>query len=201
MKQNIKALLVTSLAVVAAPASAQDWAGAYGGATASRHSGTGTDYLDGNVFDGGYTNPFDRTGNMLGVFAGYRWQNGNIVFGPEISASFGAIRMDGVPENKVTDTQSIQVKVGYATDRALFSVGLGYAAANVDPRCVVECGSASLSGRTISVGVDYLVTDKIFLGASVTNKSFGKGTYEILSPVWELDGDDTALELRVGYNF
>ena len=123
------------------------------------------------------------------------------MFGPELAYSSGSLEMEGIPENKITDTQSVHMKVGYAMERILVSAGIGYFQGNLDPRCVVQCGSAKIDGASFTFGVDYMVTDKVFIGAAVNRRSFGKSTYAILSPDWEVDGDDTAVELRVGYNF
>lgn len=203
-KLPIVSLLTSALALVAVPATAQDWSGPYGGASVSIHNGTNTDYFQGGVYDStndGYDNPYGRDGNMVNVFGGFRWQNGNMVFGPELAFSSGALKMEGIPENKITDTQSVQMKVGYAMERVLVSAGVGYFKGNLDPRCVVQCGSAKISGASFSIGVDYLLTEKAFVGAALNTRSFGKATYELLGPDWEVDGDDTSVELRVGYNF
>lgn len=189
------------MSMIALPVFAQDWNGAYGGASFGLHNGTNTDYFEGEVFDGGYDNPYTREGTMTGLFAGYRWQQGNLVFGPELSYSVGSLEMEPFPDNEVNQTQAITFRAGYAVDKALVSVGIGYFQSNLDPACVDVCGSAQLEGPSVGIGIDYVVTDSLFIGANVTYRTFGKATYEILSPDWEVDGDDTAIEIRIGYNF
>lgn len=193
-----------AMSFFATQALAQDWSGAYGGASLSIHNGSSTDYYQGGVYDSsndGYDNPYSRDGNMFSIFGGYRWQSGDIVFGPEVAFSSGALKMEGVPENKITDTQSVHMRVGYAMDNILVSAGVGYFRGSLDPRCVTTCGSAKISGASFTLGADYMLTEQAFVGAAVSTRSYDNATYELLSPDWEVGGKDSSLELRVGYNF
>ena len=198
--KNIHIVAGVLLAAVATKAPAQDWSGAYIGASVGTYEGTGADYNEGVLFEGEYDNPFDRNGNMTSLFAGYRWQNENIVFGPEIAYSSGSLEMESNPNNEITDTQAIQMKVGYAADRLLLSAGFGFVRSTVSPACVDTCGVAEMNGTSLSLGADYMLNEQAFVGVALSRRSYERATYEILEG-WEVDGDDTAIELRIGYNF
>lgn len=201
--RKAKASLVAALLTLAAlPAQAQDWTGAYIGASASSHSGTNTEYESGmQTTPTEYTNPYDRSGTMRNLFAGYRIQNEAFVYGAEISRSTGALRMpEPYTENNISDYTTIMGKVGYAQDDVLFSAGLGYFQGTMKPKCIDVCGIAELSGFAISLGVDYLVTENVTIGTAVTRRTFGKAPFNTLTQ-FETSGNDTAVEFRIGYNF
>ena len=198
-----KASLAAALLTLAAlPVQAQDWSGAYVGASASSHTGTNTEYLNGVATTPvDYDNPFTRSGTLRNLFAGYRIQNDAMVYGAEISRSTGALRMpEPFTENNISDYTTLMGKVGYAQEKTLFSAGLGYFQGTLTPKCLDACGIAELSGLAISLGVDYLVTENITIGAAVTRRTFDKAPFKKL-PVYSYAGNDTGIELRVGYNF
>lgn len=209
MLNRIFFALTASLGALSAQyASAQDWSGLYVGASVSAHGGTNTDYFNG-VLDtppagSTYTNPADRSGNMVGLHFGYRFQNGNFVFGPELSYSKGNLRMEGLEDNKITQYKTVMLKGGYAIDRVLLSAGIGYFEGDLEPRCVSVCGVANINGLALSVGADLMVTESVTLGAVITRREFDDAVYPLLeidTPGFRTDGDDTAFEFRVGYKF
>ena len=199
-KASLAAALLTLAAV---PAQAQDWTGAYVGASASSHSGTNTEYWDGvTITPVNNPNPFTRSGTMRSLYAGYRIQNDALVYGAEVSRSTGALRMpEPFPNNKTSDYTTLMGKVGYAQDDVLFSAGLGYFKGTIEANVVEQFGVADISGVAMSLGVDMLVADNVTIGAAVTRRTFGKATFSKASSSYEFEGNDTAVELRVGYNF
>ena len=202
-KHKEKVILATALLTLAAlPAQAQDWTGAYVGASASSHTGTNTEYLNGVATTPvDYDNPFTRSGTLRNLFAGYRIQNDAMVYGAEISRSTGALRMaEPYPKNHISDYTTLMGKVGYAQNSALFSAGLGYFQGTLKPACIDICGVADISGLAVSLGVDVLVSDNVTVGAAVTRRTFDESTFKKL-PQYGTSGNDTAFEFRVGYNF
>ena len=68
------------LLVTASPALSQDWSGPY--------AGGGLSYDSITVFDLDYGDvPVDLNGAGLGLFGGYNFQSGNLVYGAELSAT------------------------------------------------------------------------------------------------------------------
>lgn len=198
-----KALLATALLTLAAlPAQAQDWSGAYAGASASTHSGTNTDYENGVLATPtDYDMPYTRSGTMRSLHAGYRIQNDALVYGAEVSHSTGALRMpEPYSRNHVSDYTTLMGKVGYAQSNILFSAGLGYFQGTLKPACINVCGVADISGAAMSLGIDVLVIDNVTIGVAITRRTFEKEPFKKLTQ-YETAGNDTAFEFRVGYNF
>ena len=189
-----KASLAAALLTLAAlPAQAQDWTGAYVGASASSHSGMTSDYNSGVT--GG---AFERSGSMKGVFGGYRIQRGDFVYGAELSHSTGKLPLSVYEVNYTSDYSTGIVSVGYAVENVLFSAGIGYFNGTVIGNDITF-PEANISGTVLRLGADVLVTEKVTVGAAISRRTFGKARYE--NSTFEVAGDDTALELRVGYNF
>lgn len=80
-------LTAAVVAATSTSAFAQDWSGAYAGIGFSQHSGENTDKENGVVDTEFLPNPFKRNGSMTSYFAGYRLQNGNFAYGPELSVN------------------------------------------------------------------------------------------------------------------
>ncbi|MDG1354074.1 MAG: outer membrane beta-barrel protein [Sulfitobacter sp.] len=196
-----KASLAAALLTLAAlPAQAQDWTGAYIGAGASSHSGTNTDFFNGALATG-FQNPDNRSGSMKSIHAGYRYQVENVVYGVELSRASGRLEMETVPGNHISGTTTALAKIGYATDNILLSMGVGYFEGKLVPNCVASCGTADISGLALSIGADYAFESGMTVGAAIIRRENRKGAYSLLSGDHVNKGTDTALELRVGYNF
>lgn len=110
--------------------------------------------------------------NSFGLFAGYRYQfSSNVVTGIEARYSKGDF----------ADVAAIEGQLGYAFGRALVYGAAG--AAHADGG----------NGWQAAVGLDYAITDSLFVGARYTKQDFGD-----LSG-WKADSD--AVSLRVGFRF
>jgi len=196
-----KASLAAALLTLAAlPAQAQDWTGAYVGASVSSHSGTSTDYLN-SVLGTGYVNPDNRSGSMTSMHAGYRYQVENVVYGIELSRASGRLELEATPTNHIPGTTTALAKIGYAQDNFLFSLGVGYFSGKITPNCLAACGETDISGLALSVGADYAFENGMTVGASVTKRNNRNDNHYPLLTGYEHKGADTAVELRVGYNF
>ncbi|MEZ5769683.1 MAG: hypothetical protein R3D80_20065 [Paracoccaceae bacterium] len=130
-----------------APQPVADWAGFYAGGTGGIQSGTITP---------GFT--FDAT--TYGGFAGYNMQSGNLVYGVEIAAQTGTIRL---PPSFDLD---------YVVDaKAVSATGdLGDALLYASSYTTTDTGLLGLtaSGWNAGAGLDYAVTDQFFLGGEYT---------------------------------
>ena len=103
---NILFTSIAALALTGTVALAQDgsaWDGAYGGVTASSHSG---DML---YDDGG---AFDLDGNSVGLIPGYNRSSGALVYGGELSYSDGDVEEVGNPGFLFTSFLDVQARVG-----------------------------------------------------------------------------------------
>lgn len=138
---------VTPDPVVSAPAPivVNDWTGPYVGAIGGWATGerVGVDDFDGLVY---------------GAFAGYNYQLDNgFVLGGEVAGSVGEVEWAGGGTRDATYID-VKAKAGYAVDRALIYVSGGYTFASYD-------GGDEGGGFNVGGGVDFLLTDNIFVGA------------------------------------
>lgn len=164
--------------VVVAPQVA-DWSGFYAGlgygkAIGSLDDGTSTDFEDGTGVSG---------------FVGYNWQSGNVVYGGELAyTGLNDMTLTGAPDTKLNNAVDLKARVGYAAGRVMPYLSLGYSMAKLD----VGGTSSDLTGVSYGLGVDYLVTDNVFIGADYTKRELSGDGY---------DADPSTFGLRIGYKF
>lgn len=133
-------------------ASVVSWAGFYAGGLA----GMGTGKV-GNAGEMDSDLPsFDVT--RYGAFAGYNYAFGNgLVAGAEIAYSMGDWAQDGT----TTTYLDLKGRIGFELDRALIYVSGGYTLGTLTYEDETFRDGA---GWNAGVGIDYLVTDGVFLG-------------------------------------
>ncbi|WP_127110047.1 outer membrane protein [Pararhodobacter zhoushanensis] len=171
--------------VYTAPA-AYDWSGAYVGLQVGSMSPRGSSTA-GSAND----DPFDSSSGF-GVFGGYQWQHGGLVFGGEL----GYTRFDGefvnFPGFFIGNIAEARARVGYAFDRVLVSASLGYASQTYSG------ASYDLTGVTYGLGVDYAATDSVVLGLEYVVRNLDGGSVGIGD---QLSVDDQSVRLRVSFHF
>jgi outer membrane immunogenic protein len=162
---------------------AYSWSGAYFGVD------VGHGWLDGDFSLGGVTASDDFDGATLGGFVGYNWQFSNgFVAGIEgdLSYNFNENEYLGAVDIGTDWAGSVRGKVGYALDRALVYAAGGWTATNgyinIDALNIDE--NETFHGWTIGAGVDYAVTDNLFLRGEYryndfTNKDINLGGIDI----------------------
>ena len=133
-----------------APVAAPLWEGFYVGALAGMMTGDSTDTGTSTPT----VDPFD--GYLFGGFAGYNYQmDSGLVIGPEVAVLMG--NMDFGTSTLGVTLVDLKARVGYAAGKALVYASGGYTLANYD-------NGDQGAGWNVGVGVDYLVTDHIFIG-------------------------------------
>ena len=191
-------LAVPTEPVVAAPAPmVYDWSGGYAGlgltyGRASYRSGT-SEIID----DIGLTgNDFWPSGSGLGIggFAGFNWQDGNMVYGVEGHLSGHRMRgstgfeaeeiIEGRARTEVRSLASLRARVGLAQDRTLFFVTAGPAIGNVrhsgstdDFGGVSVSQSRSVSGLMIGVGIEHALAGGWHVRGDLEHYRFGKRNF------------------------
>lgn len=206
MNVNFKLTQICLSAVIITAAStnafAQDWSGAYAGISLSQHQGDYTDYINNEkVVISGVTWPAKRSGDMVGLYGGYRIQTGSFVVGPELAFRSGDLTYELAPGNKIPNLKSLGVKAGYILGNSLVSIGASYFSGSISPTSVETNGKADFSGTEFSIGFDYLVTDDVTLGLVATTRSFDGARYSLVQTDYETRAEDSSIELRLGYNF
>ena len=168
-----------------------DWSGFYAGATGSFVTGgTGT-YL--YPFAG---DSYDLSGPGYGGFGGYNIQRGRFVFGGEVVAQAGTAKLANLTQAHFTYLVDAKARAGWAVGKGLVYGFAGYSVggwANLN-----EANTAAPAGLNYGAGVDYRITERLFLGAEYIHRdttgwfaSNGNG----INPVFD------AVQLRLGMDF
>jgi len=193
MKKLLSSLVLTGV-LLAPTAQAADWNGAYAGlAGASATADADFFYLD--VQNNG---PWESEGTIFGGFAGYNVQNGNFVFGGEISYMVGELL---APDDSFYDNLlDVKARAGYAAGSALIYGTAGYSTYDISELYAAP-DSDPLTGFGYGVGFDMMVTEKIFVGLEYFTRAIeGDLTYPT-DPNWSIEGNATTITARVGMNF
>jgi opacity protein-like surface antigen len=179
------------VAPVAPVVQAVDWTGGYVGLSFGAASGDAD--LPATSFD------YDD-GTSVGIFGGYNVQSGSLVYGGELGYSSVS---DVVYAGAGTDNEStfdsmvdLRGRLGYAAGNALLYGALGYAWGET----TINGVDTSADGWTFGVGVDYLVSDAVFVGLDWTSRNLD-GTYEGTDETFDFDTSLNTLGLRVGLKF
>jgi outer membrane immunogenic protein len=170
------------------------WDGAYIGALG------GAAWLKGDYDFGTSSASRNKTGGLLGAFAGYNYQLGNnVVLGVDGDFSYNWNEASVRGNDVGTDwSGSARARVGYAFDDALIYGAAGWTASRgyIDPATSGK-KTKTLNGYTLGAGVDYKVTQNIFARAEYRFNDFGT---EKIGGV-NFDNKQHAVILGVGYKF
>ena len=163
------------------------WDGFYAGAAAGWTTGDFTISPPGT--------PIDNDGYGYGGFLGYNYvMDGGFMIGGEVAASMFSI--DGTGGSPEVDGTMFDAKlrVGFEVDRALVYVSGGYSmlTGEYNPGTVDIEGT----GWNVGAGVDYLVTDSVFVGAEYVYRDMESSTG---TPAWE--STSHAFTVRAGIKF
>ena len=179
------------VAPVAPVVQSVDWTGGYVGL--SFGAATGNADVPTTSFD------YDD-GTSLGIFGGYNVQSGSLVYGGELgysSVSDVVYAGAGTGNESTFDSMlDLRGRLGYATGNALLYGALGYAWGDA----TIAGSDVSADGWTFGLGVDYLVSDAVFVGLDWTSRNLD-GTYEGAAETFDFDTSLNTLGLRVGMKF
>ena len=176
--------------VAAIAAGITDWSGAYAGVTGGFiTNGTGT-YL--------YPNPgdvYDISGSMYGVFGGYNIQRGSLVYGGEVAAQFGTYELDNGFGSHFSNMFDAKARVGYVLGKAMMYGFAGYSFGHFDNQNTA--GTTTPNGLNYGAGIDYLVSDRLFLGLEYIGRDM-TGWFENTAGINPNFG---TVQLRAGMKF
>lgn len=180
------------VAPVAPAVEAVDWTGGYVGLSFGAASGDAE--ADGLSFD--YDN-----GTAASILAGYNIQNGSFVYGAELGYTSVSDMVLSGEENGGDDTfdslVDLRGRLGYSTGNALFYGALGYAWADTT---INGTDSASADGLSLGLGVDYLVTETVFVGLDYTSRNL-EGSNDNPDNAFDFDTSMDTVSFRVGLTF
>ena len=168
----------------AAPANSPDWTGFYAGVNFGMSSG--------EMFDIGGPYVLNSDANQISGFLGYRRDLGNYVIGGEISTSVSVdMYQEAFPTwafNRVSDAR---VTFGRDLGRTLIYVAGGYTNVGFD----VNASSYVYDGWNAGVGVDFMATDRLMIGAEYIWRSVSR------TDARSWTGDFGTIQLRAGFRF
>ncbi|MGG7519080.1 outer membrane protein [Allorhizobium undicola] len=180
-------------AAVETPA-AFSWAGGYAGV----HGGYG--WLDMKLSSGGASASDDFDGGRLGGFAGWNFDVGhNVIVGIEGDLNYDWNENDYSGIKLGTDVSgSARARVGYALDRALVYAAGGWTATrgHLDNTGSVD-GHTTFNGWTVGAGVDYALTNRIFVRGEYRYNDFAS---KDLSGI-DIDMKQHVVNVGVGVKF
>lgn len=176
-----------------APATGVDWSGPYAGLSYGRTSGSF------EIASGTVLNYLD--GHATGVFLGYNLQRGQLVFGGELSYATvsGMVADDAGFGNDDTLDSLLELRgrLGVSLGNALVYGAVGLSKGNYTINTVDK---PTASGTSVGLGMDYLLTDQIFVGIDYTRRKMD-GSNDNPGNTFDFDGPTESMSLRLGMSF
>jgi opacity protein-like surface antigen len=150
--------------------------------------------IDGSITNAPLTSAFDA-GTTLGLSGGYNWQAGSLVFGGEVRflRSNDLTWPAGGGIAAYESLFDVRGRAGYAVGGFMVYGALGYSWGTVAPTAP---NPVDTDGMNFGIGVEYNVTERIFLGADYTRRDLG-GSNALSTFETEID----TLSLRGGLRF
>lgn len=169
------------------PVVEEDWTGAY--------AGVQLDYIADGTAEG-LGIEFEVEGHLIGIFAGYRYDLGNVVVGGEIDYMIGSGDVffvgtePGAGSERDYELLRVGAEVGYDLGDALVYGTVGFADIAIEGNTVSE-GTGYFAG----IGVDYRVSSAVTVGVEALYHEFDDWNDE--TDLAEI----TTIGLNVAYNF
>ena len=169
------------------------WSGFYAGGTIGKQSIDLSKHEQAKVgWTGGgfpiyenFVTRLDDSDTTYGLFAGYRHQFGNrVVAGAEASYTRTGKLFE---DSRAIETWAVEGQLGYAVGRALPYAAAGYAQV---------AGEDALS---VSLGLDYAITDRVIIGAKYTR--YDVGEVKGIDSIKGFEADSDMVSLRAAIKF
>ncbi len=175
-----------------APAPVKNWAGAYLGGYGS--------------YDWGRFGDGDRDGDLGGgVYGGYNFQSGQIVYGVEADVGYNG--EESSPQADIDGEAgwngSLRARVGYDMNPFLIYGTAGLALQDNELTNTVTGASDSKTavGYTVGAGAEAFVTDNITARVEYRYTDFGSDTYDIGGSPVSSGYDDHSVKVGIGVKF
>jgi opacity protein-like surface antigen len=172
---------------IAPTSNVTDWSGSYVGLSYSSVDGTLTYNNQTTVYE-------ILEDSAIGVFAGYNWQSGNLVYGSELNVTERLVGLTGFPTEYLGNTIELRGRGGYAIGDTLAYGFLGYSKSDFTN----SQGTWDVDGVTYGLGVDYMVTTSIFAGLEFSNRELSGAT---VNAGQKQESSIDMISLRLGYKF
>ncbi len=148
-------------------------------------------------------NSIGTDGFLLGGFAGYNWQVGNIVAGAE--ADVGYSWEDGSNAGYSSESGaegSLRARLGYVVSpNILLYATAGGAAKSLEVSGGGLSDKNTMVGWTAGAGADMMVTENIFGRVEYRYTDFGSDTFDIGGGPADVDAKNHRINFGLGYKF
>ncbi|MCK4860292.1 MAG: porin family protein [Rhodobacteraceae bacterium] len=190
MKIITSTILASTIA--ASTAFAADWGGTYAGASYNIEAG------ELRAYDalGASTGVYDLKGDLFGGFAGYNVDTGSMVFGGEIAFATGDLHLVTHATAHVETIIDAKARLGLPLGDALV---YGVAGGSIGHYVGVTT-DIDFAGVNYGAGIEYAVTDNIFIGVEYLAREVGGLPLNILVP-GSVEYSIQSTQVRVGFSF
>lgn len=194
MAGNLADPVAPPMVPVTPPMAAMDWSGAYVGLSYGQASGEYEADVDGTItlYD------LDDS-DAYGVFGGYNFQRGNLVYGGEISYMTvdDMVLLTAGNDDTIDSILDVRGRIGYVVGNAMIYGAIGFS--SVENTINVTTDN-TLSGTNLGIGVDYMFSENFVVGLDYTQR-FVEGENNSTTNPFDIETDVDTLSLRVSYLF
>lgn len=174
------------------------WGGAYAGASAGYVWNKGTDKF------GATSDNLAANAATVSGFVGYNYEiSPAIIAGLEGELGYDWNKVTTASGTRATgglDT-TLRGRLGFAYDRALLYVAGGYAGTAMKLERGTTSASPWLNGWTIGAGVDYAITDSLFLRGEYRYAQYAKQNVILAGATHAVDLSNQTLKVGLGMKF
>lgn len=144
------------------------------------------------MYDFGGPYVLNNAANFPAGFVGYRHDMGRMVVGGELSTTFDVdMYQQNFPTWAFQSVTDLRATLGYDMGRALVYASAGYTSTGFD----VSGTGYTYDGWNAGIGIDYLLSDRVFLGAEYVHRDVARTDLSS----WNATFD--TLHLRIGMKF
>ncbi len=186
-----------------------DWTGAYGGVLLGLGQGT---YGNNASFPGDGEGEWD--GSLYGIALGYNFQNGNWVYGGELTYSGANIDGSEACSNptfqcygEINSIATLRGRVGYLVGPSTLIYGTaGLAMADLTFGTDNGAGvggeqSRNVNGYVVGLGVEHAVTERLNIRGAILHYEFDDDAYQTDVIYSNVGGDLDQIELGIVFRF
>jgi outer membrane immunogenic protein len=171
------------------------WSGPYAGVSLG--------YAFAGETEDDFDNSIDTDGFLLGGFAGYNYQVGNIVAGAE--ADIGYSWEDGSNAGVTSESGvegSLRARLGYVVSpNILLYATAGGAAKDLELSAAGDSDSNTMIGWTAGGGADVMVTERVFGRVEYRYTDFGSETFELGGASGDVSDKNHRVSVGLGMKF
>lgn len=148
-------------------------------------------------------NEIGTDGFLLGAFAGYNWQVGNIVAGAEADIGYSWVEGSNAGLTSESGVEgSLRARLGYVVSpNILLYATAGGAAKDLEVSGGGVSDSNTMIGWTAGGGADIMVTENIFGRVEYRYTDFGSETFDVGATSADVDDKDHRINFGLGVKF